>query len=83
MTTTTGRTETKETQIQLDLFLQSVSKTKYGSLLTTLQTQHSLGKEQYPDTVHKAVTFLSQHRWDQNPNTIHFDLNLNLIYFYF
>jgi len=83
----------KETQTQLDiqakarsefetyLFLQSVSKTKHGSPLTTLQTQHSLGKEQYPDTIHKAVDILSQHHWDQNPNTIYFDLNL--IYFYF
>jgi len=70
----------KETQAQLDvkaqarsefeayLFLRSVSKTKCGSLLTTLQTQHSLGKEQHPDTVHKAVDILSQHRWDQNPS---------------
>ena len=70
----------KETQAQLDvkaqarsefetyLFLRSVSKTKYGSLLTTLQTQYSLGKEQYPDTIHKAVDILSQHRWDQNPS---------------
>jgi len=50
----------KEMQTQLDtkaqarsafetyLFLRSVSKAKYGSLLTTLQTQYSLGKEQYP-----------------------------------
>jgi len=50
----------KETQTQLDikaqaqsefetyLFLRSVSKAKYGSLLTTLQTQYSLGKEQFP-----------------------------------
>jgi len=70
----------KKTQTQLDikaharsefetyLFLRSVSKAKYGSLLTTLQTQYSLGKEQYPDTIHKAVDILSQHRWDQNPS---------------
>jgi len=70
----------KETKTQLDLkaqarsefktylFLRSVSKAKYGSLLTTLQTQYSLGKEQYPDTIHKAVDILSQHRWDQNPS---------------
>jgi len=70
----------KETQAQLDVkaqarsefetypFLRSVSKTKHGSLLTALQTQHSLGKEQYPDTIHKAVDILSQHRWDQNPS---------------
>jgi len=70
----------KETLTQLDikaqarskfktyLFLQSVSKAIYGSLLTTLQTQYSLGKEQYPDTIHKAVDVISQHRWDQNPS---------------
>jgi len=70
----------KETQDQMDieaqarskfetyLFLRSVSKTKCGSLLTTLPTQYSLDKEQYPDTIHKAVDILSQHRWDQNPS---------------
>jgi len=70
----------KETQAQLDvkaqarsefetyLFLRSVSKAKHGSLLTTLQTQCSLGKEQCPDTIHKAVDILSQHCWDQNPS---------------
>jgi len=68
--------EPTETQAQLDvkaqarsefetyLFLRSVSKSKHGSLLATLQTQCSLGKEQYPDTTHKAVDILSQHRWD-------------------
>jgi len=61
----------QETQAQLDveaqarsefetyLFLRSVSKTKCGSLLTALQTQHSLGKEQHPDAIHKAVDVLS------------------------
>jgi len=70
----------KETQTQLDLkaqarsehetylFLRSVSKAKHGSLLTTLQTQHSLDKEQCPNAIHKAVDILSQHRWDQNPS---------------
>jgi len=68
----------KETQIQLDLFVQSVSKTKHGSPLTTLQTQCSLGKEQCPDAIHKAVNILSQHRWDQNPNTIYFEFDFDL-----
>jgi len=70
----------KETQTQLDvkaqarsefetyLFLRSVSKSKCGSLLTALQTHCSLGKEQHPDAIHKAVDILSQHRWDQNPS---------------
>jgi len=50
------------------LFLRSVSKAKCGSLLATLQTQCSLGKEQHPDAVHKAADVPSQHRWDQNPS---------------
>jgi len=50
------------------LFLRSVSKAKCGSLLNTLQTHCSLGKEHYPDTIHKAVDILSQHHWDQNPS---------------
>ena len=61
----------KETKTQLDLkaqtrsefetclFLRSASKAKCGSLLTTLQTQYSIGKEQYPDTIHKAVDILT------------------------
>jgi len=50
------------------LILHSINKVKHGSLLATLQTQHSLGKEQYPDSTHKAVDVLSQHRWDQDPS---------------
>jgi len=72
----------KETQAQLDVKAQarskfetylflSVSKSKHGSLLTTLQTQCSLGKEQCPDTIHKAVDILGQHRWDHNPSNQH------------
>jgi len=47
------------------LFLCSVNEVKCGSLLTTLQTQCSLGKEQHPNSIYKTVDILSQQRWDQ------------------
>ena len=49
------------------LFLRSATRSKYGSLLTTLQTQYSLGKDQYPNTITRAVDILSQHPWDKAP----------------
>ena len=47
------------------LLLRSVDQTKYGSLMKTPQTQHSLGKEQYLESIIKTVNVLSQHRWDK------------------
>ena len=49
------------------LFLRSSDQSKYGSLMTTLQTQYSLGKDQYPPSINRAVNIPSQHQWDKKP----------------
>ena len=37
---------------------------KYGSLIKSLQSQYSLGKNQYPETVSAANDILASHKWD-------------------
>ena len=45
-------------------YLENSNQTKYGSILTGLNTQQSLGNEQYPRTVAGANSVLSNHRFD-------------------
>jgi hypothetical protein len=45
-------------------YLDNADKTKYGSLLSTLQTQQSLKNNQYPLTITDANNVLSGHRLD-------------------
>jgi Reverse transcriptase (RNA-dependent DNA polymerase) len=47
-------------------YLDNSDKAKYGSLFTGLQTQQSLGNNQYPRTITEANNVLSSHRFD-NP----------------
>jgi hypothetical protein len=49
-------------------YLENSDRTKYGSLLTGLQTQQSLKNNQYPQTITEATNVLSNHRFDQQPN---------------
>ncbi len=44
--------------------LKSSDQTKYGSLLSKLQSQYSLGLDQYPKTLNAAVDALSNHKYD-------------------
>ena len=46
-------------------YLEGSDKTKYGSILRNLQSQHSLGNNQYPTTVAAANQVLSNHRFDE------------------
>jgi hypothetical protein len=46
------------------LYLENADRTKYGSLLTGLNTQQSLGNDQYPRTVTEANNVLSNHKLD-------------------
>ena len=46
------------------LFLEQSDRDKYGTLLKTLNTQHSLQNNQYPKTVSQASNILSNHRYD-------------------
>ena len=47
------------------LILEGADKTKYGTVVKTLYTQHSLGNNQYPKTLKKAIEALSNHKFDQ------------------
>ena len=46
------------------LYLTRADHNKYGSLLRGLQTQYSLGKNQYPSSVSVANDVLASHKWD-------------------
>ena len=47
------------------LYLENVDRTKYGTLLSGLATQYSLGLDQYPQTVEEATNVISNHKFDQ------------------
>ena len=46
------------------LYLTRADHNKYRSLLKGLQTQYSLGKNQYPTSVSVANDVLASHKWD-------------------
>ena len=46
------------------LYLENANKNKYGSLLTGLSTQFSLGQDQYPKDLIGANNVLSNHKFD-------------------
>jgi hypothetical protein len=45
-------------------YLDNTDRSKYGSLLSGLHTQQSLGNSQYPKTITEANHVLSNHRFD-------------------
>jgi hypothetical protein len=49
------------------LYLDNADKSKYGSILTGLNTQQSLGNNQYPKTITESNNVLSNHRFDVTP----------------
>ena len=50
------------------VYLQNADQSKYGSILRGLNTQQSLGNNQYPKTITEANNVLSNHRFDNNPS---------------
>jgi hypothetical protein len=46
------------------LYFENADKSKYGTLLSGLNTQQSLGNDQYPKTVLEANNVLSNHQLD-------------------
>jgi hypothetical protein len=46
------------------LYLDNADRTKYGSILTGLNTQQSLGNDQYPRTITESNNVLSNHKHD-------------------
>ncbi|KAL7578529.1 hypothetical protein ACA910_011590 [Epithemia clementina (nom. ined.)] len=49
------------------VYIDNADKNKYGSLLSGLATQHSLGNNQYPTEIVEATNVLSNHRFDKSP----------------
>ena len=45
-------------------YLAMADTSKYGTLMATLNTQNSLGNQQYPKTITEANTVLSNHKFD-------------------
>ena len=50
------------------LYLENADKTKYGSILTGLNTQQSLGNDQYLRSITDSNIVLSNHRFNTTPN---------------
>ena len=61
-------------QLLAYIYMENADQTKYGTILSGLDTQNSLGNDQYPKTVSEANSVLSNHRFDstkasnKNPN---------------
>ena len=47
------------------LFMDNSDRSKYGTLLSGLETQHNLGNDQYPKTLVDAHTVLANHTFDK------------------
>jgi hypothetical protein len=50
-------------------YLENADKAKYGTILSGLQTQQSLGNNQYPMTIIEANNVLSEHKHDNAGKT--------------
>jgi hypothetical protein len=46
------------------VYLHNSDHTKYGTLISTLSTQHSLGNDQYPKNITETNAVLSNHKFD-------------------
>jgi hypothetical protein len=51
-------------QLMTFIYLENADRSKYGSLITGLSSQFSLGMDQYPKTIVNANSILSNHRYD-------------------
>jgi hypothetical protein len=47
------------------MLMKNSNQGKYGSLMTGLTTQYSLGVNMYPENVVKAIDILMNHRFDK------------------
>ena len=52
------------------VYLKNADQGKYGSILTGLSTQKSLGNDQYPKTISDATSVLNNHPFDNYKNKI-------------
>jgi hypothetical protein len=53
------------------LYLENLDQAKYGSLLKGLNSQKSLGHDQYPRLLSESNNVLSNHRFDATTSTKH------------
>ena len=51
-------------QLQAFLYINNAAKTKYGLLMTGLQTQQSLWNNQYPLTIVEVNNVLNEHKFN-------------------
>lgn len=63
-----SRTTIHIDQILAFKYLDNADKTKYGSILTGLNNQQSLGNDQYPKSVTESNNVLSNHKFDAMPS---------------
>jgi hypothetical protein len=64
---TNEQQELKKTALekfQAELLIRNSDKTKYGTLITTLTSQFSMNKDQYPKTLADATKVLELHKFD-------------------
>jgi hypothetical protein len=50
------------------LYLEQSNRKKYGSILSGLSTQYSLGNDQYPKSMSEAVNVLNDHKFHPGYN---------------
>ena len=55
-------------QLLAFMYLDNADKAKYGSILAGLNTQQSLGNDQYPKSITESNNVLSNHKFDIMPN---------------
>jgi len=67
-TTKQEKTTTAWERYMAYLYMDRADQTKFGSLLSNLKSQYSLGHNQYPKTLAEARSILDQHRWDDGWN---------------
>jgi len=59
-----GYTKKASKQLFTFLYFENASQDKYGSILRSLNSQKSLGNDQYPRTITEANNVLSNHNFD-------------------
>ena len=58
-------------QFMAYLYLDNADKAKYGSIMTGLNTQQSLGNDQYPKSITESNNVLSNHRFDVTNKSVY------------
>jgi hypothetical protein len=58
--------ETASEQLFAFLYMENSDQAKYGSLLRGLNSQKSLGHDQYPRSISEANNVLSNHNFDES-----------------